>query len=169
MFSQKECVSQTDPTQRPEEVPRGRAQSARKGQVSSGRRRAHQMRKDPNSVAIIDADANACLAMSRLLRGVGFNTSTFTSAETFLADSRRAAFGAVLLDIQLPGMSGLELQLRLLAEGDLTPVIFVTAQDDPAARAQAVQNGCAEFFRKVDPGAVIVEALRRAASSSEIT
>lgn len=128
-----------------------------------------QMRKDPNRVAVIDADASACLAMSRLLRGVGFNTSTFTSAETFLADNRRAAFGAVLLDIQLPGMSGLELQLRLLAEGDHTPVIFVTAQDDPAARAQAIANGCAEFFRKVDPGAVIVDALRRAAAGSETT
>jgi FixJ family two-component response regulator len=121
------------------------------------------MRKDPNSVAIIDADASACLAMSRLLRGVGFRPSSFTSAETFLADDRRAAFAALLLDIQLPGMSGLELQLRLKAEGDHTPVIFVTAHDDPVARAQAIQNGCTEFFRKVDPGAVIVDALRRAA------
>jgi FixJ family two-component response regulator len=127
------------------------------------------MRKDPKSVAIIDADASACLAMSRLLRGVGFNPSTFTSAETFLADARRAAFGAVLLDIQLPGMSGLELQLRLLADGDRTPLIFVTAQDDPAARAQAIQNGCVEFFRKIDPGAVIVDALRRAAAAGSDT
>ena len=118
-------------------------------------------------MAIIDADASACLAMSRLLRGMGFSPSTFTSAETFLADDRRARFGALLLDIQLPGMSGLELQLRLLAEGDRTPVIFVTAQDDAAARASAIRNGCAEFFRKVDPGAIIVEALRRAAASDE--
>ena len=127
------------------------------------------MRKDPNSVAIIDADASACVAMSRLLRGVGFSTCTYTSAETFLADDRHAAFGALLLDIQLPGMSGLELQRRLVAQGDYTPVIFVTAQDDPAARDMAVQNGCAEFFRKVDPGAVIVEALRRAAGSAKTT
>jgi len=127
------------------------------------------MRKDPNSVAIIDADASACVAMSRLLRGVGFSPSTYTSAETFLADNRHAAFAALLLDIQLPGMSGLELQRRLVAEGDHTPVIFVTAQDDPAARDMAVQNGCAEFFRKVDPGAVIVEALRRAAGSAKTT
>jgi FixJ family two-component response regulator len=127
------------------------------------------MRKDPNSVAIIDADASACVAMSRLLRGVGFSTSTYTSAETFLADDRHAAFAALLLDIQLPGMSGLELQRRLVLEGDRTPVIFVTAQDDPLARDLAIQNGCAEFFRKVDPGAVIVEALRRAAASSNTT
>jgi FixJ family two-component response regulator len=124
------------------------------------------MSKDSNSVAIIDADASAGLAMSRLLRGVGFNPSTFTSAENFLADDRRADFGCLLLDIQLPGMSGLELQGRLLAEGDLTPVIFVTARDDSAARELALRNGCAEFFRKVDPGAVIIDALRRAALKS---
>ena len=127
------------------------------------------MRKDPNSVAIIDADASACVAMGRLLKGVGFKPSTFTSAEAFLADEHRGSFAALLLDIQLPGMSGLELQRRLLAEGDPTPVIFVTAQDDSAARDMAVQNGCVEFFRKVDAGAVIVDALRRAAGSSKMT
>jgi len=127
------------------------------------------MSKDPNSVAVIDADASACLAMSRFLRGVGFNPSTFTSAESFLADGRRAAFAALLLDIQLPGMSGLELQRRLLVEGDRTPVIFVTAEDDTAARDLAIQNGCAEFFRKVDPGAAIVDALRRAAGAGART
>ena len=121
-------------------------------------------------MAVIDADASAGLAMSRLLRGVGFSPSTYTSAETFLADDRREAFAVLLLEIQLPGMSGLELQRRLVLEGDRTPVIFVTAQDDPLARDLAIQNGCTEFFRKVDPGAVIVEALRRAAAgSSEAT
>jgi FixJ family two-component response regulator len=124
------------------------------------------MRKDPNSVAIIDADASAGVAMGRMLRGAGFSPSTFTSAEAFLDDERRSSFGAVLLDIQLPGMSGLELQRRLLLEGDRTPVIFVTAQDDSAAHEVAVQNGCLEFFRKVDPGAVIVDALRRATGST---
>lgn len=119
------------------------------------------MSKNTNSVAVVDADASAGLAMSRLLRGVGFAPSTFTSAEDFLADRRRADFACLLLDIQLPGISGLELQRRLVAEGDYTPVIFVTAQDDSAARELALRNGCAEFFRKVDPGTAIIDALRR--------
>jgi FixJ family two-component response regulator len=121
------------------------------------------MAKQTNSVAIIDADASAGLAMSRLLRGMGFDPRTYTSAENFLADGRRADFACLLLDIQLPGISGLELQRRLVAEGDHTPVIFVTAQDDSAARELAIQNGCAEFFRKVDPGTAIIDALRRVA------
>jgi FixJ family two-component response regulator len=118
-------------------------------------------------VAIIDADASVGLAMSRLLRGVGFQPSTFTSAEKFLSDDRRMTFACLIVEIQLPGMSGLELQRRLLAEGDRTPIIFVTSQDDPAAREQAIQNGCAQFFRKVDPGAAIVDTLRRVTGGTE--
>lgn len=117
-------------------------------------------------MAVIDADASVGLAMSRLLRGVGFQPRTFTSAEAFLSDERRTTFGCLIVEIQLPGMSGLELQRRLLADGDRTPIIFVTSQDDPAAREQAIQNGCAQFFRKVDPGAAIVDTLRRVTAGS---
>lgn len=105
--------------------------------------------------------------MSRLLRGVGFKPYTFQSAESFLSDPRRKGYACLLVEIQLPGISGLELQRRLLTERDETPVIFVTSQDDPVAREVAVRNGCAHFFRKVDPGADIIDALRRVMSHSE--
>jgi len=118
------------------------------------------MKRETNSVAIIDGDASTRVAMSRLLRGVGFAPSAYASAESFLADPAHAAFACLLLDLQLPGMSGLELQRRLLAEGNLTPLIFVTAQDDFATRELAVRNGAA-YFRKIDPGAAIIDALRR--------
>ena len=118
------------------------------------------------SVAIIDADASTRLAMSRLLRGVGFEPTAYVSAESFLADPSHATFGCLVLDIQLPGMSGLELQQHLRHDGDPTPVIFVTAQDDATARDLAVRNGCAEFFRKIDPGAKIIDALRRVSRQS---
>src|SRR5262249_48946361 len=108
----------------------------------------------------IDGDASSRVAMSRLLRGMGFEPSAFSSAENFLADPGHTTFACLLLDLQLPGMSGLELQHKLLAGGDLTPPIFVTAQDDPVARELAMQNG-AQFFRKIDPGAAIIDALRR--------
>ena len=114
------------------------------------------------SVAIIDDDASANRALGRLLRGAGFDPRGFESAESFLADPLRPAFGCLLVDIQLTGMSGLELQRRLQAEGSRLPVIFITAHDDPAARDEAVRRGCVAFFRKTDPGALIVDALRRA-------
>ena len=119
-----------------------------------------------NSVAIIDDDASANRALGRMLRGAGFEPKGFDSAESFLADPSRSSFGCLLVDIQLTGMSGLELQRQLQAEGSRLPVIFITAHDDPAAREQAVRRGCAAFFRKTDPGALIVDALRRATVTS---
>ena len=114
------------------------------------------------SVAIIDDDASANRALGRLLRGAGFEPSGFDSAESFLADPVRPTFGCLLVDIQLTGMSGLELQRQLQSEGSHVPVIFITAHDDPGYRAEAVRRGCVGFFRKTDPGALIVDALRRA-------
>ena len=114
------------------------------------------------SVAIIDDDASANRALGRLLRGAGFEPSGFNSAESFLADPVRPTFGCLLVDIQLTGMSGLELQRQLQSEGSQVPVIFITAHDDPGYRAEAVRRGCVGFFRKTDPGALIVDALRRA-------
>lgn len=114
------------------------------------------------SVAIIDDDASANRALGRLLRGAGFDPKGFESAETFLADPSRTSFGCLLVDIQLTGMSGLELQRQLQAEGSRMPLIFITAHDDPSARDEAVRWGCVAFFRKTDPGAMIIDALRRA-------
>lgn len=118
------------------------------------------------SVAIIDDDASANRALGRLLRGAGFEPSGFDSAESFLAAPTRPSFGCLLVDIQLTGMSGLDLQRRLQSEGSHVPVIFITAHDDPGYRAEAVRRGCVGFFRKTDPGALIVDTLRRALTTN---
>lgn len=118
------------------------------------------------SVAIIDDDASANRALGRLLRGAGFEPSGFDSAESFLAAPTRPTFGCLLVDIQLTGMSGLDLQRRLQSEGSHVPVIFITAHDDPGYRAEAVRRGCVGFFRKTDPGALIVDTLRRALTTN---
>jgi FixJ family two-component response regulator len=120
-------------------------------------------------VAIIDDDASACSALSRLLRTVGFQPITFPSAEAFLSDPMRPLFTCLLVDIQLAGMSGLELHRLLNAQGSRTPVIFVTAHDEPALRSEAIQNGCAAFLRKSDPGSMIIDALRRIAAPSHVS
>ena len=119
------------------------------------------------SVAIIDDDASANRALGRLLRGAGFDPRGFESAESYLADPSRRSFACVLADIQLTGMSGLELQRRLQSLGNHTPVIFITAHDDPGYRAVAIRHGCVGFFRKTDPGALIVFALRRVTASAD--
>jgi DNA-binding NarL/FixJ family response regulator len=74
-----------------------------------------------------------------------------------------------VLDIQLSGMSGIELGQRLMAEGGHTPVIYMTAHDDPEARAGAESAGCAAYFRKTDSAAEVLEANRRLVAESPAT
>jgi len=118
-------------------------------------------------VAVVDDDESACRSFSRLLRAAGFQSVTYGSAEALLEDDKRPRFDCLLLDIQLGGMSGLELSLRLAAVRDLTPIIFVTAHDDPEMRSQALASGCAGYFKKTDSAEVILEAIRRAVGMNE--
>jgi FixJ family two-component response regulator len=114
------------------------------------------------NIAIVDDDASLCHAMDRLLRAAGFQSFTYSSAEAFLQDGERARLDCILLDIQLTGMSGFELQDILAASGSTTPIIFITAYDDPEARAQAQQTHCAAYLRKNDPGEMVLEAIHKA-------
>ena len=90
----------------------------------------------------------------------------FRSAEDFLASPGRALLRCLLLDIRLGGMSGIALHQRLLAEGDHTPVIYITAHEDEATRTEALRTGCAAFLLKTDASSAIIEALRRVTSAS---
>lgn len=117
------------------------------------------------SVAIIDDHASVIRAMGRLARAAGFAATGFDSAEGFLADPLRHSFACLLVDIDLGGMSGFDLQRHLQAEGSSVPLIFLTARDTPAHRAEATQVGCVGFFSKTDPGAIIIQALRGATST----
>jgi FixJ family two-component response regulator len=114
-------------------------------------------------VAVVDDDEDICRSFGRLLRAAGLQTVTYDSAESFLADTKHPQFGCLVLDIQLGAMSGIELAQRLVAAGGRTPIIFITAHDDPEARNAAKALGCAAYFRKTDPGKEVLEAIRRAA------
>ena len=118
-------------------------------------------------IAVIDDDERLCLSMSRLLRAAHLQPITYLSAEAFLADTKRPKFDCLMLDIQLKGMSGLDLRRRLSAVLDATPVIFITAHDDPEVRAQAEASGCAGYFRKMDSGADVLAAIRRTISAED--
>ncbi len=113
-------------------------------------------------VAVVDDDASLCRSASRLLRIAGFQAVTYPSAEAFLHDTKRPHFDCLLLDIQLEGMSGIELRARLASVNDPTPIIFITAHDEPEMRAQALAGGCAGFFRKCDSAELVLEAIWRA-------
>ena len=112
-------------------------------------------------VAVVDDDENLRRSFARLLRAAGMLPTTYPSAEAFLADPKYAGFDCLVLDIQLPGMSGLELQKQLQVEGVVTPILFITAHDDAKVCKQACAAGCAGFFRKTDSGSEVLEAIRR--------
>ena len=115
-------------------------------------------------IAVIDDDESLCRSMSRLLRAAHLQPITYPSAEAFLADTKRPKFDCLVLDIQLKEMSGLDLSQRLSAVRDATPVIFITAHDDPEVRAKAEASGCAGYFHKTDSGADILAAIRHVIS-----
>ncbi len=116
------------------------------------------------SIAIVDDDESLCRSLGRLLRAVGMKPVAYPSAEAFLEDQAHPPFDCLVLDVQLGGISGIELQRRLVASGERTPIIFITAHDEPEAREQALATGCTGYFRKTDSGTDVVEAIRRAAA-----
>jgi len=113
-------------------------------------------------IAVVDDDESICHSMSRLLRAARFQPVTYPSAEAFLEDQNHPRFDCLVLDIQLKGMSGVELQRRLAAVNITTPIIFITAYDEPQVRAQAEALGCAGYFRKTDSSADVLAAIRHA-------
>ena len=114
----------------------------------------------PIHIAIVDDDESLCRSLGRFLRASGMQPSAYTSAESFLADEEHLRFDCLVLDIQLGGMSGIELAQRLTAEGGNPPFIFITAHDDTETRASAQAAGCAAYFRKSESGAEVLKAIR---------
>jgi len=115
-------------------------------------------------IAVVDDDESVCQSFGRLLRAAGLQPIIYPSAEAFLADTKQPRFDCLVLDVQLEGMSGIELAQQLKADGDSPPFIFITAHDDPAARTQAEAAGCAAYFQKTESGAHVLEAIRRVAA-----
>jgi FixJ family two-component response regulator len=113
-------------------------------------------------VAIVEDDPNMLRATTDLLDAHGFATAAFTSAEEFLTRGIAKAVDCLLLDIDLGGMSGIDLRCQLKASGSVLPIIFMTAIDDDATERQALASGCAAFLRKPFPQGALIDAIRKA-------
>ena len=106
------------------------------------------MTNDKFIVMIVDDDESVRRAARRLIRSYGFAVETFVSADDFLASGRLSETACLVLDVQMPGLNGLELQSRLVAEGHQVSIIFITAFDDENARAQALKAGALSYLVK---------------------
>ena len=99
-------------------------------------------------IAIVDDDKSAREALERLVRSLGHSASTFGSAEEFLESGKLHDTSCLITDLQMPGLTGIDLQSRLIADGHRIPVIFVTGHPDDNAQARAMQAGAVGFLGK---------------------
>jgi FixJ family two-component response regulator len=120
------------------------------------------MPRPGQTVLIIDDDESVRRALQRLLRSVGLNVMAFATAEEFLQASLPPAPDCLILDIHLPGLSGLDLQDRLNAQGQTVPIVFITAYADAPAREAALRSGALAFLEKPFEEQALLDAVARA-------
>jgi FixJ family two-component response regulator len=116
-------------------------------------------------IAIVDDDESVCRAMKRLVRSLGMEADAFTSGREFIdLIETTPSFqpDCVVLDVQMPGMNGLEVQQRLTSSGNPLPVIFITAHDEAGVRDRALAAGAVAFLRKPFNDELFIETLRLA-------
>jgi len=120
-------------------------------------------------VAVVDDDPPIRRALARLLRAAGFEAALFESAEAYMSAPPIPAPLCVIVDVQLPGISGLELQERLRDSGNARPVIMTTGFCFGVIRDRARRNGCVEFFCKPVEGRALLSTIASLASDSRHT
>jgi len=117
-------------------------------------------------VAIVDDDESVQSALQDLIESDGLSTLCFGSAEQFLDSEARYKAACLIADIRMPGMSGLELQAKLKAEGCRIPIIFITAHGDSEMRTLAMGDGAVEFLTKPFNDGVLLEVINAALERS---
>jgi len=118
------------------------------------------MSESPPIVFVVDDEPAICLSLKRLVKSVGLEAQTFTSAQEFLRAKRPDGPGCLVLDVRLPGLSGLDLQQELLdAKVDL-PIIFITGHGDIPMSVRAIKAGAVEFLTKPFRDQDLVDAIQ---------
>ncbi|MET0332290.1 MAG: response regulator [Dyella sp.] len=113
-------------------------------------------------ISIIDDDESIRIATESLVRSLGFVACVFESAQDFLQSPQLDATACLITDVQMPGLNGLDLQDRLLAEGHRMPIIFMTAFPEDRLRQRALLAGAVGFLAKPFDAEGMIECLDRA-------
>jgi two-component system response regulator FixJ len=114
------------------------------------------------TVMVVDDDAGVRNAMRLLLKSVGLESALYASAQEFLAAYQPSQPGCLVLDIRMPGMSGLELQQQLNLRGAVIPVIFMTGHGDIPMAVEAMQHGAFDFLQKPFRDQDLLDRIQRA-------
>ena len=127
-------------------------------------RKGHYVPAEP-LISIIDDDESMRRAVVALIRSAGYEARGFASAEEFLGSGAVASFACIITDIQMPGMSGIELKQHLSTIQCLVPVIMITARHDPDLEGKALASGAVCFLRKPFEADVLIRCLESALRS----
>src|SRR5215475_6579388 len=119
-------------------------------------------------VAIVDDDVSILRALGRLLYAAGWHAVTFSSAEALLQTGMQASPDCLVLDVWLPGMTGIELLEHLVATGSTLPAVIITGHDDLQMRMRAMQAGAVAYLLKPLDGQEILRALQQALDSRRL-
>ncbi len=114
------------------------------------------------TVFIVDDDAGVLKALSRRLRGKGYDVRPFASPQAFLTQHDPSVPGCAVLDVSMPGLDGLELQQILMNASISRPIIFVTAKGDIPTSVRAMKSGAVDFLTKPVKDADLLDAIQRA-------
>jgi FixJ family two-component response regulator len=113
-------------------------------------------------ISVVDDDQSVVEGIVSLMESVGYAAMGFVSAEDFLNSPQSPHTACLILDVRMPGMGGLELQRRLAAEKDRTPIIFITAHGDHDISEEALRRGAVAFLHKPFSQKSILDAVRSA-------
>jgi len=113
-------------------------------------------------ISIVDDDPSVREAMLGLVRSLGFEAVTFPSAEDFLQSEQIDGTTCLITDLQMPGLSGIELQSQLISRGNSVPIIFVTASPERGIEAQVRSAGAVGFLNKPFDDRMLIECLDQA-------
>jgi FixJ family two-component response regulator len=113
-------------------------------------------------ISVVDDDISVRESLQCLIRSFGFAVEAYASAEEFLKSDHLRNTRCLILDVRMPGMSGLELQRRLVASHREIPVIFITAHGDGAARSQSLKDGAVDYLLKPFREEALLQAIQAA-------
>jgi FixJ family two-component response regulator len=118
-----------------------------------------------NVVAVVDDDPVILDAVDQMLRSVGYITELFTSGEAYLANVATSAAACLVSDINLEGISGIELRRQLVADGVAIPTILMSGDRNHAIESAAIESGCVAFLQKPFPICLLLAAIEAACAS----
>jgi len=120
------------------------------------------------AVFVVDDDADVRVGTRSLLASMGFEVQTFESASEFLGSKRPEVPSCLVLDVRLPGLSGLDLQRELVASGTSIPIIFITGHGDVPMSVEAMKGGAVEFLTKPFRYQQLLEAVQHAIARDRV-